>query len=398
MAGFAGACGGLFQALEPRLLLAANPLDPGADRISAALSAVSAEFATFKASAKPGTFHASNPLLHIADRRIAVEIAAEDPAALKSALAALRIRRASIAGHLLSGLLPLGQINALWKIPGLRFARPALFTTHAGSTTTQGDTALRADIARNTYGFTGSGVKVGILSDSFDTGSGSYATDISTGDLQSGIQVIADSAGGTDEGRAMAQIVHDVAPGASIAFATANGGERAFANNIRALANAGAKVIVDDVAYFAEPMFQDGIVAQAIDDVTANGVGYFSAAGNEGHDAYTSPYSAATTYGNRAFGSNPGAPRFGGGVSHDFDPGPGVDDKQAFSLAAGARMTLVVQWDQPFFSVSGGSGAGTDVDVYVLDASNNRVVAGATDDNINGDAVEVVQFTNNAGS
>ena len=291
----AGNLGALCDALEPRLLLAVNPVDPSSDRISLALSTVAAEFASFKAVGKSGTFHASNPLLHIADKRIAVEIAAEDPAALKTALIALRLRRASIAGHLLGGWLPLGQIDALSKIPGLQFARPALFTTHVGSTTTQGDTALRADIARNTYGFTGSGVKVGILSDSFDTGSGSYATDISTGDLQSGIQVIQDSAGGTDEGRAMAQIVHDVAPGASIAFATANGGESGFANNIRALANAGAKVIVDDVAYFAEPMFQDGIIARAIDDVTANGVIYFSAAGNEGHDAYASPYSAATT-------------------------------------------------------------------------------------------------------
>src|SRR5882672_8391693 len=119
------------------------------------------------------------------------------------------------------------------------------------------------------YGFTGAGVKVGILSDSFDTGPGSYATDISTGDLPAGAQIIADSPSGTDEGRAMAQIVHDVAPGASIAFATANGGESAFANHIRALANAGAKVIVDDVAYFTEPMFQDGLVAQA--DVVRKG-------------------------------------------------------------------------------------------------------------------------------
>src|SRR5437016_5844610 len=42
------------QALEPRLLLAANPADPAADRIGGALSAVSAEFAAFKSSAKGG--------------------------------------------------------------------------------------------------------------------------------------------------------------------------------------------------------------------------------------------------------------------------------------------------------------------------------------------------------
>ncbi|HEV8291249.1 MAG TPA: S8 family serine peptidase, partial [Tepidisphaeraceae bacterium] len=382
------------QALEPRLLLSANPLDPAADRLGAALSGVSAEFISFRSSKKSGPFRASNKLLHIAGNRIAIEAAADDPAALKTALTALRFQRASIAGYMVSGWVPLGRLDDLANLPGLRFARPALFTTHAGSVTTQGDTALRADVARSTYGFTGAGVKVGVLSDSFDTGSGSYATDISTGDLPAGVQVIQDSPNGTDEGRAMAQIVHDVAPGASLAFATANGGESAFANNIRALANAGAKVIVDDVAYFAEPMFQDGVIAQAIDDVTAGGAVYFSAAGNEGHDAYTSTYTAATSYSKNAFGSNPGAPRFGGGTSHDFDPGPGVDDKQAFSLGSGQRMTLVFQWDQPFFSVSGGQGSRSDMDVFVLDADTNRIIAGGTDNNVGGDAVEVVQFIN----
>ena len=153
----------------------------------------------------------------------------------------MKIRRASIAGHLLSAWLPLGQINALSKIPGLRFARPGAVHHARGQHHNPGRYGSACRCGANTYGFTGSGIKVGILSDSFDTGTGSYATDISTGDLQSGIQVIQDSAGGTDEGRAMAQIVHDVAPGTSIAFATANNGQSGFANNIRALANSGAK-------------------------------------------------------------------------------------------------------------------------------------------------------------
>ena len=78
----------------------------------------------------------------------------------------------------------------------------------------------------------------------------------------------------------MCQIVHDMAPKADIAFATANTGEVGFGNNIRALADAGAHVIVDDVIYFAEGMFQDTIVARAVDDVVAQGVSYFSSAGN----------------------------------------------------------------------------------------------------------------------
>ena len=108
--------------------------------------------------------------------------------------------------------------------------------------------------------------------------------------------MLEDLSGGADEGRAMAQIVHDVAPHATLAFATAFKGEAAFAANIERLARpvaeggAGADVIVDDVGYFEEPFFQDGPVAAAIGKVTEEGVTYLSAAGNdnlfdgEGHE------------------------------------------------------------------------------------------------------------------
>ena len=79
----------------------------------------------------------------------------------------------------------------------------------------------------------------------------------------------------------MAQIVHDLAPGAAIDFATADGGEAVFAKHIKDLASAGADVIVDDIAYFGEPFFQDGPVAVAASEVEAEGVTYLSAAGND---------------------------------------------------------------------------------------------------------------------
>ena len=81
-------------------------------------------------------------------------------------------------------------------------------------------------------------------------------------------------------------------PGAGLAFYTAENSEADFANGIGKLAapvasgGAGAKIIVDDVGYFDEPFFQDGLVAQAIDAVVAQGVAYFSAAGNNGTLAY----------------------------------------------------------------------------------------------------------------
>ena len=84
----------------------------------------------------------------------------------------------------------------------------------------------------------------------------------------------------------MLQIVHAVAPGASLAFHTADISEADFANGILALEAGGAKVIADDVTYFDEPYFQDGIVAQAINTVEADGVAYFTAAGNNSNLSY----------------------------------------------------------------------------------------------------------------
>ena len=87
------------------------------------------------------------------------------------------------------------------------------------------------------------------------------------------------SADCADEGRAMMQLIHDVAPGSPLAFYTAFVSQEDFAAGIRALADAGSQVIVDDVIYFAEPMFEDGIIAQAVDDVYKDGVASLQAGG-----------------------------------------------------------------------------------------------------------------------
>jgi len=81
----------------------------------------------------------------------------------------------------------------------------------------------------------------------------------------------------------MMEIIYDMAPGASLFFATADVSEAGFAQNILNLRAAGCDIIVDDVFYFDEPVFQDGIVAQSVASVTADGALYFSSAGNEGN-------------------------------------------------------------------------------------------------------------------
>lgn len=177
------------------------------------------------------------------------------------------------------------------------------FQVASGLTTSQGDVALNSDDARIEFGVDGSGITVGVLSDSFgaeenDSGTPTETTvaeDIASGDLPSeGVTVLQDGSPFSpdgDEGRAMLQIIHDVAPGATLAFHTAGGGQGNFANGILALRNtADADVIVDDIIYFAEPIFQDGIIAQAVDTVVADGAVYLSSAGNNGDDAFFDVY------------------------------------------------------------------------------------------------------------
>ena len=136
----------------------------------------------------------------------------------------------------------------------------------------QGANILESDrVVNSTPGYNGTGVRVGILSDSFNTsGNGSYMADQVSGDLPgtsntvgftTPVNVLQDdpNSGGTDEGRAMLQIIHHVAPGATLGFATAFVSEAGFAQNITNLATPvsqggafGANVITDDVGYFDE--------------------------------------------------------------------------------------------------------------------------------------------------
>jgi len=242
--------------------------------------------------------------------------------------------------------------------------------TDAGVARSQG--LIQHRINRLPAGIDGRGITVGVMSDSYDTnGASPDATDdVGTGDLpgtgnpagrEQPVVVLQDSGGGTDEGRAMLQIVHDVAPRARLGFATADGGEVNFANNIRALAgfqdapNANpdfaADIIVDDIIYPAEPFFQDGIVAQAVDEVAAAGVSYFSSAGNRsGTESYDSKLrivpGVPAIWRNTNLDFSAVDPALYAGGFHDFDPGAGRDIAQTVEFDEGSL--IVLQWNEPY--------------------------------------------------
>lgn len=392
------------EPLERRVLLAVSTgFDKPAAlaRLDSNLAAVHAEYQAHQDSASADavtSFRSGNSVLRIVDGRILIEAYANESGggrALAEKIRALGAGNVVAFDRSVSAAVPIEALPGLAVLEGLRFARAVAPVTNTGSVTSQGDTALRAAIARNTYGVTGAGVKVGILSDSFDTGPGSYATDVATGDLPTGVQILEDLASQADEGRAMAQVIYDIAPGVNFAFATALNGLESFAANLLALKDAGADLIIDDVTYLTEPMFQDSAVAQAIDAAAAAGVAYLSHAGNFSNKGFESDWRAGPfREGGSIPSSSVAAPFFYGGTTFDFDPGTGLDDMQQFTLAAGQSIRLSLQWDSPAFSVSAGTGSPNDLDVYILDAAGAQIIAGSTTANIGEDPVEWFEFTN----
>lgn len=326
-----------------------------------------------------------NPALRIVNDHVVVDAVANgDANTLRAELIALGMQNAQVSGRVVSGLMPLAAMDAAEGLASLKFMRPAYVGKHAGAVTSQGDLAMHANIARGTFSVDGTGVQVGVLSDSYNCLAGA-AAGVLSGDLPAaGVTVLKDMtpcAGMTDEGRAMLEIVHDVAPGSSLSFYTADNGQPDFANGIKALAANGAKVIVDDVFYYFEPYFQDGIIAQAVDYVKAvNGVTYFSAAGNEARQSYESPF--------RSGGTTALVP---GDTAHNYDAS-GSDIFQRFSIPAGGNATVVLQWDSPFVSV-GGAGSANDLDIYVVNDSATAVLFGSTSNNVGGDPVEYLQMS-----
>ncbi len=330
-----------------------------------------------------------------------------DPQQLKAALVGLGLQHASSYSNDVGGWLPVDQLDAAAALTEVHAIRAAMMRTKSGAVTSQGDYVQNSDLVRSQNALSGAGITVGIISDSYDCysvyanngvpagGNAGYANngftadaakDISTGDLPSNVTVLAEAdpnGGGCmnygapiqlpfgDEGRAMMQIVHDVAPGAALAFYTAENSEADFANGIGALANAGAKVIADDVGYFDEPFFQDGIVAQAIDAVEAQGVAYFSAAGNNGTLAYDNNSPSFATAGSAP--NNAGEQLLTFGTS-----GATAVTKLPVTIppmVPGEFVAIVLEWDQPYVTGAPSSGGATGrLDLCIENAVGNDII------------------------
>ena len=353
-----------------------------------------------------GTPSTNQSLLQVRGNYVVIEALAENSTAqLLADLQALGLTRSASFGRLVSGLMPIAALDKVAALKSLHSARPAYKPiTKIGKTTSQGNKALYSDEARRQQIITGKGSKVGIISDSYNS-LGEADAGVRSGDLPgkgnpnrftTPVQVLLDEVAdfGTDEGRAMAEIVHDLAPGAELAFYSANFGEASFAQGILDLQKAGCNVITDDIIYFAEPMFQDGVIAQAIDSVKKAGASYFTAAGNNANNSYQAAFkSGGVAYFGSKYAFGPKKAR----NAHNFAPADKKKDvTQKIYVPIGATITISFQYSEPFYSVGDGTsgGAKSDLDIFLLTEDTTDVVSFSANSNIGDDPLEVMRFTN----
>src|ERR1700736_467865 len=384
---------------------------------------------------KQADVYASNALTDSATRKYLVEImpngrvpVATLQTTLQAAYPAMAIHAVNgdYAGHgLIECYVALNDVPAIANTQGVGSVILQLRPIHS-AVTSQGVNQHRVNHINSFYNsgvslnWDGTGTSIGVMSDSFNSqpseegGTTTAQTDVASQDLpgtgnttnSQPVVVLQDFSNppfATNEGRAMCQIVYDMAPKARIGFATADSGELGFANNIRALAGLpgytypdatqqGFKgdVVCDDVSYLDEPMFQDGIIAQGVNDVVGAGVTYCSSAANNwAVDGYQSVFrpvpngsgpTAATNTALKNTNVNLAGvpPELYAGGFHNFNPDPDqnkIDVAQTINSGSNPA-AIVFEWndpydssapaliDPPIFTGNGTSTAGAAVDFH----------------------------------
>lgn len=238
----------------------------------------------------------------------------------------------------------------------------------------------RADVVRG-MGIDGRGIRVGLISDSFDRCGPpacitTAADDLRTGDLPAdGVTVLEDApvGEGADEGRAMLQLVHDIAPGATLAFAAATNDPAGFARNLRALRfEFMADIIVDDIGLTEEPLFGDGQVSQAVEEVVRSGGAFITAVGNSHFQGHADVYKAVPFSEARALAARGAVPVKLDQIPAALRPktvhvfGTRLDGKTprlTQRVKSSDGFVGVFQWDEPFNR----GGVATEYDLYIFD-------------------------------
>ncbi len=343
----------------------------------------------------------------IANRKVRVTAFAASTASRDIAAAGLTAVGFEIALHsdkALCGWLPLAALPRVNNIAALQriMASPEIAVS-SGAINAQSDVAQYSNLVRQNRLVNGSGVKVGVISNSFNR-AGGMAASISAGELPGPgnpngftkpVQIVRDAlptewvGSIADEGRAIAEIIHDVSPGAELAFyAPFDGQAIAMAAAFRALAASGCQIIVDDVFGLISPFYQDDIATKVIDSLVAKGITIFSAAGNFGSGEsnqiwrfYEKPFTADLFELDGVLG-----------YFHNFDPDPNSFFPVLPIVLDGSpgvkNLNFILQWDEPWGSNCTGCPSSRN-DMFLLFYNSNLQLLTFSEPFNPGDAINV---------
>ncbi len=365
-------------------------------------------YENYVANGSQGTFTPPTSTYLIQGNQVAIDVRGwGDPTSFVSKAEALgmTVGATNAAGEIAEGWLPIANLPAMAQMDQVA-SISGIMVPHYDQAPDQSDRTLFGDAARSQYGVDGTGVKVGVISDSVGKYDGELAAAIASGDAPISLasQVLDDRGIGTqtDEGLAIIEEIYAIAPGASFYFSTAEPanapGDVGFADAIASLQAAGCNVILDDLYAPDEPFFQNGVAGQAIDQAVAQGVTYLSAEGNAntGLDAEvnsdpTVPGSPVGGYGSQFRPVTTTIAGVGRGTFMNFNAGTGPAVTALAFTADSASGDIDVQWDNPFTT----NGVTTEIDAYLIDPTTGSVVASARTNTIaTSQPVQNLQATN----
>lgn len=305
---------------------------------------------------------------------------------LARALTALgaRVERVAARAGTVQARVPAARLGELPALAGVESVEPPRYaTTRIGSVTTAGDAIVGAEALRR-LGYNGRNARVGVISD----GANARATSIASGDLPDDVTVLSEcdpevARSTCNEGTAILEIVHDLAPAAELGFCSGLT-TLDFIGCVDDLRTRfGADVIVDDLGFFGEPYFEDGPVAAAVKDAVDAGVVYVSSAGNEALDHYEADFAGVVDH----FEDDAGNPL----PEHDFGAAAGQASDTTLDVVVpvGGTFSAFLEWNDPF------GGSANDYDLMLLGSDEERVLVSSTNPQTGrSDPFEVIAFSN----
>jgi hypothetical protein len=277
--------------------------------------------------------------------------------------------QAIAAGNLVQVWLTPNQIDLAASMPFVRLVRlPGYAFTNAGTVVTEGDAAHRSDQLRTSpLCLDGDGVRVGIISD----GINSALDAMLAGELpakpgkkfSADITVAAGLTGDGDEGTAMLEIVHDLAPNAKLFFAGPETSADMFVAMNTLAEDLECHVVCDDLSFFDQPFFDDGLLATAGSSaVFGAGRSYVTSAGNQAQEHWQDAFSGVVVNNAATGNANWTLMDFDGAGDHSMD----------VTVPGNGRILVFLQWNDEFGS------SDNDYELYVVDQAETVVFGSST--------------------